>query len=90
MYVQRNIEARSCNRYCSGKAMSITQHACVYCSLRYPACNAHAPYCLPWPASDLQYFFSHCLINCTILEKVIEHKMCFDNLYNFCLIYFSF
>jgi len=29
MYVQCNIEARSCN-YCSGKAMSIKQPECVY------------------------------------------------------------
>jgi len=25
--------------------MSITQPECI-CSLRYPGCNAHAPYCL--------------------------------------------
>jgi hypothetical protein len=33
---------------------------CV-CSLRYAACNAHAPYCHIWPAPSLQDFsaFSH-------------------------------
>jgi len=30
VYVQRNIETRSCNRRCCGKAMSITQPECVY------------------------------------------------------------
>jgi len=47
MYVQRNMEARSCNHRCSGKAMRITQPESVYCicRLRYPTCNAHAPYC---------------------------------------------
>ena len=29
------------------------------CSLRYPACNAHAPYCHLWPAS-LYNIFPHC------------------------------
>jgi hypothetical protein len=30
MYVLRNIEARSCNHYCSGKAISITYSECVF------------------------------------------------------------
>jgi hypothetical protein len=29
MYVQRDIEARACNRCCSGKGMSVTQPECV-------------------------------------------------------------
>jgi len=33
MYVQRNIEARSCNHCCSGKAMSITYSECVFVAL---------------------------------------------------------
>ena len=46
-------------------------------SLRYPACNAHAPYCYLWPAR-LSSIFPHYLINGTIFEKkkVIEHEMC--------------
>ena len=39
------------------------------CSLRYPVCNAHAPYCRLWPAPALQYFSTY-LINGTIFEKV--------------------
>ena len=39
------------------------------CSLRHPACNAHAPYCHMWPAS-LYSIFPHYLINGTIFEKV--------------------
>jgi hypothetical protein len=38
------------------------------CSLRYAACNAHAPYCHLWPA-PLYNIFPHFLINTTILEK---------------------
>ena len=38
------------------------------CSLRYPACNAHAPYCHLWPV-PLYNIFPHYLINSTIFEK---------------------
>jgi hypothetical protein len=40
---------------------------CV-CSLRYPAWNAHAPYCHLWPAL-LCNIFPHYLRNCMILVK---------------------
>jgi len=33
MYVYRNIETRSCNRYCSRKAISITYYECVFVAL---------------------------------------------------------
>jgi len=33
MNVQRNIEVRSCNHCCSGKAMSITYCECVFVAL---------------------------------------------------------
>jgi hypothetical protein len=41
-------------------------------SLRYPACNAHAPYCNLWPTS-LYNILPHFLTNDTIYEKVTEH-----------------
>jgi hypothetical protein len=49
---------------------------CV-CSLRYTACNAHAPYCHLWPVL-LYTIFPHYLINGTIFgeKKVTEHKTC--------------
>jgi hypothetical protein len=40
---KRNIEARSRNHCCCGKAISITYCECV-CSLSYPAYKEHAPY----------------------------------------------
>jgi hypothetical protein len=43
----RSNEARSCNQYCCGKAVSITYSQCVFvclCSLSFPACKAHAQY----------------------------------------------
>ena len=58
------------------------------CSLRYLACNAHAPYCHMWPA-PLYNIFLHYLINGTILETTILNKnMCFGVLCNFCPKYF--
>jgi hypothetical protein len=51
------------------------------CSLRYPACKAHAPYYIvTCGLSGLQYFST--LSNSTARfkkkTKVIEYKMCFD------------
>ena len=50
----------------------------------YQACQSHAPYCYLWPVR-LYNIFPHYLIERTIFEKkkVIEHKMCFDFLWNF-------
>jgi hypothetical protein len=45
------------------------------CSLRYPACNAHAPYCHLWPA-PLYKIFPHYVINGTIKKKVTEDTKC--------------
>jgi hypothetical protein len=45
------------------------------CSLRYPACNAHKPYCNQWPVR-IYVIFSHYLTKETSFGKVIEHKMC--------------
>jgi hypothetical protein len=52
------------------------------CSLRFPACNARAPYCHLWPA-PLYNIFPHYLINLTIFEKKLPNvKLCFEFLYN--------
>ena len=63
MHGQRNIKLSVCTSICS---------------LRYPACNAHAPYCHLWPVRLYSiFFFLHFLINGTIFyEKVAENKMC--------------
>ena len=47
------------------------------CSVSYPACNAHAPYCRLCHA-QLYNIFPRFLINGTIFEKknIIENKMC--------------
>jgi hypothetical protein len=49
-----NTEALSCNHCCCGVLHNLRVGIC---SLRYPACIAHAPYCHMWPAPFLQYSF---------------------------------
>jgi len=74
--LQCNIAACSPNHCRSGKAISITYSECV-CSLRYPACNAHAPYCHLWPVRLYNIFPPYPKI-CTIFfgKKVLDNKMC--------------
>jgi len=69
MYVQRNIEARSYNHCCSGKAMSVAYSECAFFSLRCTASNSHVPNCRPWPAR-LYNISPHYLINGTIFGKL--------------------
>jgi len=76
MCVLRNIEARSCQHRCISKAVSITYSECV-CSLRYPAWNAHAPYCYLCPLR-LHKIFSHYLIKGFSRKKVTKHKLWVD------------
>ena len=47
---------------------------CV-CSLRYPAWNAHAPYCHLWPVR-LYYISPLYLKTVRFSRNVVEHKMC--------------
>jgi hypothetical protein len=74
MYTKRNIKARSYNHYGSGKGVSITVPECV-CSLSYPACNAHEPYCRLWSVR-LYNTFPQYRTNGTIIKKFIAYKKC--------------
>ena len=81
MCVERNIEARSCNHCCSGKAISVTYSECVFVALGilHAMLKPHIVICgLPCSA-----IFFHVISNGTIFEKYIEYKMCFDFLYKF-------
>jgi len=74
MYIQPNIEARSCNQCYRGITISILK--CV-CSLSYPASNAHAPYCHLCPVR-LYHIFPHYLIKQQDFRtKVIAQKSVF-------------
>jgi hypothetical protein len=46
---------------------------CV-CSLSYPACNPHAPYCHLWPDRLYSIFAHYLLDDMTLENKVTEHK----------------
>ena len=66
---------RLCDHCYRGKETSITYSECV-CSISYPACKAHAPYCRLWPVR-LYQIFPHCLINGTIFgEKSYYYLAC--------------
>ena len=74
MYVQHNIDVRSCNHCCSGKAIGITQPECVclqpqvssmQCVLSSVAC------------SSLLYFSAVSHKRHNLRQENIEHKMYF-------------
>ena len=75
-YVYPDIEPLSWNHYCRTKTNNYNIFRVFVCSLRYPECNAHAPYCHLWPVW-LYNIFPHYLTNGTIVWKTItEHEMC--------------
>ena len=79
MYVWRNIEGAFVwpLLYWKSNAYLHILSACMF-SLRYPACNAHAPYCHLWPAA-LCGIFPHYLINDTIFggkKNITVHQIC--------------
>ena len=79
-----------CNHCCRGNNKYYISWVCVWCSLKYPACNVHVLYCHLWPLC-LCSIFPHYLIKVRLKKKkLFKHKMCFDFLCNFCLKHFSF
>ena len=65
-----------CGRLLYGKSNEYYTAIVCICSLRYPACNARAPYRL-WPA-PLYKNFPHYLIKDMIFQKeAIEYKIVF-------------
>ena len=79
------------NHCCRGKAKLHILSVCV-CSLSYPACKAHASYYIVPCGLSGSTIFSHCHINLKdfgVWGGVIEHKMCFELVYNFSLKHFS-
>ena len=87
---KRNIDARSRNHCCRGKAISITYSECVSVALviqhakRMRRIILSSVACLAVPRFSVSAHKRH-----DFRENVTEHKICFDFLYNFCLKHFS-
>ena len=74
MYVQRNTEALSCNRCCSGKATSITHSLCVFVAgIQHAMCACAILSSVAFPA--VQYFPRY-LKNGKILGKKLLNVKC--------------
>jgi hypothetical protein len=71
MYVFRNIEVRSCEVYCSGKAVSVTNTECVFVELgtAHSMRLRHFVFCL----------LPHYVINSAFSRKKILNKIFFLN-----------
>jgi hypothetical protein len=88
--VQRNTESRSCNYCCSGKNYNYYIFWVCVCSLRYPACNAHAQWCYLWPVRLYNIFPHYFITGRFSKKKLTEHKIVFWYSVRFCLKSFSF
>ena len=73
-----NVTLRCVHATTSGVEKQYVLHNQCVCSLRYPACNAHAPYLHLWPAR-LYYIFPHYLIKGIIFfnKKLLNIKCVF-------------
>jgi hypothetical protein len=87
---KRNIGARSRNNFCRGKAISVTYSECLSVSLVIQHEMRMRHIILSSVACVAPYFSTLSHKEHDFREKLSEHKMCFDFLYNFCPKHFSF
>jgi len=66
---------RVCATTVAVEKQSVLHSMSGICSLRYPARNAHAPYCHLWPA-PLYIILPHFFINGSIFEKKLLNTKC--------------
>ena len=87
-YVQSNIEARSCNHFFRGNT-SITYSECVVLAL-VTQCAKRMRHTGYFGLAGYTIFFSHCLINGTILGVRLVDTSCGFDFIHFCVKHFSF
>jgi len=92
MYIQRNIEARSRNRCCHGKAINVTYSECVSVILIIKHANTNAQYYIAMSGPSGSAIFFHIISNTARFseESYTTYNVCFDFLYNFFQKHFSF
>jgi hypothetical protein len=73
---KRNIEARSRNRFCRGKTVSIVYSKCVSVSLVIQHANRMRRIILSSVACRVHHIFPHYLINGTIFGKKLSNIKC--------------
>jgi len=73
MYVHWNIRARSCNRCCSGKAVSITDRVSVDIDIQHAIRMCLTVIC---GLSGCTIFLHFISLMARFFKKVTEHKMC--------------
>ena len=74
--MQCAMEARSCNHLLQGKSNQCYIFWVCVCSLRYPVCNAHAPYCHLWPVRFYHIFPHYLITRFSEKKKKLLHIKC--------------
>jgi hypothetical protein len=82
-----NVKYNSTLRLVRAKIVAVEKPSVLHkltvciCSLRYPAHNAHAPYCHLWHVPLYSIFPHYLKKRNDFQEKVIEHKMCISSFF---------
>ena len=92
MYVERNIEMHLRNHCCSGKAIRITYSECAFLTLRiqHAMCMRHIVICGLPRSTEFFDIISRKVQFYLKKKQLLNAKVCFDFLYNFCAKQFSF
>ena len=88
MCYKRNIGTLFPNNFCRGKSIMISYSDCVSVAVVIQH-TTHVRHIIDCGMYNSTIFFPHYLINATMFgTKLLNIKLCFDFLYNFCLKHF--